>query len=387
MKTIIDKNHIMNKATSNLIKLPTPTSISYIWNWGSFLGAILGVQIITGILLASHYQPRIQIAFSSIIHITRDVNWGWIIRILHINIASLFFIAIFIHISRGILFNSYKDKKTWYSGITIILTLIATAFIGYVLPWGQISFWGATVITNLVSAIPYLGNEIVQWLWGGFSINQATLSRFFILHFLLPFILTILVIVHLASLHIAGSSNPVSMNPNKDKSPFHPYFIWKDILFITSLIIIFTFTILNYPFYFIDPENYNQANPLSTPIHIQPEWYFLFAYAILRSVPNKIGGVTALIISIIIISILTPIKKMKKGTKINPISKLNSWMFFSSFLILTWIGANPVEAPYEATGKIFSTLYFIAAISICFFQLSWKQHLKNSNSLKSSKNI
>jgi len=313
MKTSINKIHIINLLYSNLIKLPTPTSISYIWNWGSTLGIILIIQILTGVLLASHYDSRINLSFYSVIHIIRDVNYGWLIRIIHINGASLFFILIFTHISRGILFTSYKIIQTWYSGTRIILILIATAFLGYVLPWGQMSFWGATVITNLVSAIPYLGNTIVQWLWGGFSINQATLSRFFILHFLLPFILIFIVILHLIALHLTGSSNPIRNNPNIDKSPFHPYFSWKDRLFIIIILIAFFHITLNFPYYFIDPENYNQANPLNTPIHIQPEWYFLFAYAILRSIPNKLGGVIALLLSILIITILPTIKKIKKN--------------------------------------------------------------------------
>jgi len=282
-------------------------------------------------LLASHYDPRINLSFSSVIHIIRDVDSGWLIRITHINGASLFFILIFIHISRGILFTSYKIIQTWYTGTRIILILIATAFLGYVLPWGQISFWGATVITNLISAIPYLGNTIVQWLWGGFSINQATLSRFFILHFFLPFTLIFFVILHLITLHITGSTNPIRVNPNIDKSPFHPYFTWKDIFFILIILTSFFYATLNHPYYLIDPENYNQANPLNTPIHIQPEWYFLFAYAILRSIPNKLGGVIALLFSILIILILPAIKKIKKTSKINLINKTNTWIFFSSF--------------------------------------------------------
>jgi len=376
MKILINKTHIINPLYSNLVKLPTPTSISYIWNWGSSLGFILIIQIITGILLASHYEPSIKSSFSSVIHIIRDVDYGWIIRIIHINGASLFFILIFAHISRGIIFTSYRITQTWYSGTTIIILLIATAFLGYVLPWGQISFWGATVITNLISAIPYLGNTIVQWLWGGFSINQATLSRFFMLHFILPFILRAIVIIHLITLHITGSSNPRGNNPNLDKSPFHPYFSWKDILFIITIIILSIYITLNQPFYLLDPENYNQANPLNTPIHIQPEWYFLFAYTILRSIPNKLGGVVALITSILIILILPTMKKIKKTAKTNPIRKNNIWIFFASFLILTWIGANPVEAPYETIGKIFSAIYFVIVLSLCFLCLFWKQWKK-----------
>jgi len=281
----------------------------FIWNWGSILGLILIVQLLTGLLLASHFNSRIDLAFYSVIHIMRDVNYGWMLRIIHINGASLFFILIYIHIRRGIIFSCYKNIYTWGSGTGILFLLIGTAFIGYVLPWGQISFWGATVITNLVSAIPYMGNLIVQWLWGGFSVSGATLRRFFILHFLLPFILIALIIIHLLSLHMTGSKSPLGLNANIDKVKFFPYFASKDLLGLIILLFFLLVTSLIYTYDSGDPENFNPANPLNTPIHIQPEWYFLFAYAILRSIPNKLGGVIALVISIVIIIIL-PFKKI-----------------------------------------------------------------------------
>jgi len=308
MKTDLKiKNPISKRIANIIINFPIPTSISYIWNWGSLLAIIIAIQIISGIILSIHYTPHIDTAFSSVIHIIRDVNRGWILRFIHLNGASLIFMLIFIHISRGILFSSHKLSRMWISGIIILFLIIATAFLGYVLPWGQISFWGASVITNLVSAIPYLGKIIVEWLWGGFSIRNATLNRFFTLHFLLPIALILIALIHLISLHSTGSNNPLGYI-RLDKLPFHPYFSRKDSLGIIKLILISFLIRILLPFYLCDPENFNPANPLNSPIHIQPEWYFLFAYAILRSIPNKLGGVIGLIAAILIISIL-PLKK------------------------------------------------------------------------------
>lgn len=349
--------------TETFINLPTPSSISYLWNWGSIIGLTLLIQILTGILLACHYNSSLNEAFNSTIEITRNINFGFELRFIHINTASFFFIFIFIHISRGLLISSFKFTSTWRSGMVIIFILIATAFLGYVLPWGQISFWGATVITNLLSAIPYIGNSTVQWLWGGFSINKATLTRFFALHFIIPIILRALVVIHLTSLHITGSNKPVGANPNLDKIPFHPYFSSKDLipalLFIMSLLI-FSFMA---PFILNDPENFNVANPLNTPIHIQPEWYFLFAYAILRSIPNKLGGVVSLVLSILMLLALTIPKKNKTSKKFIPNIKNNFWVFSVFFILLTWAGAMPVEPPYEQIRKILSIWYFIFLLS------------------------
>lgn len=358
------KTHPLIKTINNsLIKLSTPRSISYLWNWGSILGFILIVQIITGILLSSHYNSSVEKAFSSIIHITRNTNYGYELRFIHINIARIFFICIFIHIRRRLFISSYKIRYTWVSGTIILLTLIGTAFLGYVLPWGQISFWGATVITNLLRAIPYMGKRVVEWLWGGFSIDNSTLNRFFSLHFIIPFIIIAIIIAHLSSLHVSGSRKPRGINSNIDKIPFHGFFSIKDLPPIIAMIVVgIGLSIIN-PFILGDPENFNLANPLNTPIHIQPEWYFLFAYAILRSIPNKLGGVVALLISIILLIPITILKKLKSSKKWIPNFKINFWGFAIRFILLTYIGAKPVETPFEETGKVLRTLYFCLIIT------------------------
>nr|AYQ18968.1 cytochrome b [Discolomatidae sp. 3 ACP-2013] len=344
---------------NSLIDLPSPSNFSSMWNFGSLLGLMLMIQIITGLLLASHYCPNIEFAFNSIIHICRDVNYGWLYRTLHANGASLFFIFLYIHISRGMYYNSFNLKYTWMTGVTIFFLIMATAFLGYVLPWGQMSFWGATVITNMMSAIPYLGNSIVQWLWGGFSVNNPTLNRFFTFHFILPFIISALVLIHLLFLHQTGSNNPLGSNSNNDKIPFHPYYTWKDLMGIIITLFILMMLTLLYPYILSDPDNFTPANPLITPIHIQPEWYFLFAYAILRSIPNKLGGVIALIMSIFILYLLPFINNKKiKSNQFYPLNKSMFWMFITIFILLTWIGARPVENPYILTGQILTFLYF-----------------------------
>jgi len=343
----------------SLIDLPAPTRISYWWNFGSLLGLCLTIQIITGLFLAIHYTPRISLAFNSIIHITQDVFYGWLLRNIHANGASLFFICLYLHISRGIYYYSYNLNEVWNIGILILLLVIATAFIGYVLPWGQISFWGATVITNLLSAIPYVGVEIVQWIWGGFAIDNATLNRFFTIHFVLPFIVVAFIIIHLIFLHQTGSNNPLGLNSNLDKIPFHPFFTIKDLIGILITIIALTFIVLLYPNLLGDVENFIPANPLVTPIHIQPEWYFLFAYAILRSIPNKLGGVIALAISIVILASLPISSNSSKIKQFYFSSKYLIWIILNLVILLTWIGARPVEAPYILVGQIITILYFL----------------------------
>jgi len=357
---ITRKTHpIISLLNNSLIDLPTPSNISYLWNFGSLLGACLGIQIISGLFLAIHFTGDISIAFDRVSHISRDVNNGWLIRSIHANGARLFFFLVYIHIGRGIYYSSYHLIFTWASGIIIILVLIGTAFLGYVLPWGQISFWGATVITNLLSAIPYIGNSLTYWIWGGFSVDNATLTRFFSLHFILPFILATLIIAHIVFLHETGSNNPLGSPLNLDKIPFHPYFSWKDIFGLLIVLTLFSTIVLIFPYKLSDPENFIPANPLVTPPHIQPEWYFLFAYAILRSIPNKLGGVIALFLSIVIlISLPFSIKNLFNPTFIYPLIKLNFWIFINTFLILTHLGACPVEDPYVFIRQILTIFYF-----------------------------
>nr|QST21667.1 cytochrome b [Apocrypta bakeri] len=359
-KSIFKKYLLLNILYNSLINLPTPLNISIWWNFGSLLGLCLIIQIISGLFLSMHYTPNILVAFHSVIHIVQDVNYGWLLRLIHMNGASMFFICMFIHIGRGLYYNSFVLITTWLMGVIILLVTMGTAFMGYVLPWGQMSFWGATVITNLVSAIPYIGETIVLWLWGGFSVNNATLNRFYSFHFILPFIILMLVIIHLVFLHETGSTNPMGLNSNMNKIPFNPYYSIKDslgfIILIFSLLII---CLLN-PYILSDPENFNPANSMITPIHIQPEWYFLFAYAILRSIPNKLGGVIALLMSILILMILPFNMNYKmKGFKFYFINQNLFWLFFFLFIILTWIGARPVEDPYVLIGQISSIIYFL----------------------------
>nr|YP_010381746.1 cytochrome b [Symplanella unipuncta]UDL72134.1 cytochrome b [Symplanella unipuncta] len=355
-----------------LIDLPSPSNISTWWNFGSLLGMCLIIQILTGIFLAMHYSPNISNAFKSIIHIMRDVNYGWMMRNMHANGASMFFIFIYLHTGRGLYYGSFKLKKTWTSGTMILLLLMATAFMGYVLPWGQMSFWGATVITNLISAIPYLGETIVQWVWGGFAVDNPTLNRFFTFHFILPFVISMMVIIHLLFLHETGSSNPLGTKNNIDKIPFHPYFTIKDILGFVLSLSLFTLIINLNPFLLTDPENFSMANPMITPIHIQPEWYFLFAYAILRSIPNKLGGVIALGMSILILLFL-PISMNNKfqSNKFYPVNKTLFWILINSFILLTWIGARPVEEPYILSGQILTVIYFLMFIFLPIFSKKW----------------
>nr|ASN65961.1 cytochrome b [Odontocheila batesii] len=350
---------LLKIGNSALVDLPSPSNISLWWNFGSLLGLCLIIQILTGLFLAMHYTANIDLAFYSVNHICRDVNYGWLLRTLHANGASFFFICIYIHIGRGIYYGSYKFMYTWMIGVVILFLVMATAFMGYVLPWGQMSFWGATVITNLLSAIPYIGTMLVQWVWGGFAVDNATLTRFFTFHFILPFIVTAMVLIHLLFLHQTGSNNPLGMNSNIDKIPFHPYFTFKDIMgFIILLTSLTMLTLLN-PYYLGDPDNFIPANPLVTPVHIQPEWYFLFAYAILRSIPNKLGGVIALLMSIMILMIL-PFFNMNKfqSLKFYPINQMLFWIFVVIVILLTWIGMRPVESPYIFTGQILTVLYF-----------------------------
>nr|WFD61206.1 cytochrome b [Carrikerella sp.] len=354
-----------------LIDLPTPSNISSWWNFGSLLGLCLMIQILTGLFLAMHYSAHIDLAFSSIAHICRDVNYGWLLRTIHANGASMFFICIYLHIGRGLYYGSFKFLYTWTIGVIILFTVMATAFMGYVLPWGQMSFWGATVITNLLSAIPYLGIDLVQWVWGGFAVDNATLNRFFTFHFLLPFIISALVLIHLLFLHQTGSNNPLGINSNIDKMPFHPYFSFKDIFGFITLFMILIILSLKEPYILGDPDNFIPANPLVTPIHIQPEWYFLFAYAILRSIPNKLGGVMALILSISILFILPLQNSNMRGLQNYPTNQMLFWLLFITITLLTWIGARPVEDPFIITGQVLTILYFTLYIINPLIMITW----------------
>nr|AZZ71371.1 cytochrome b [Holbrookia lacerata]AZZ71384.1 cytochrome b [Holbrookia lacerata]AZZ71410.1 cytochrome b [Holbrookia lacerata]AZZ71436.1 cytochrome b [Holbrookia lacerata]AZZ71536.1 cytochrome b [Holbrookia lacerata] len=364
--TITRKSHPIIKIVNNsFIDLPAPSNISAWWNFGSLLGICLIIQILTGLFLAMHYTADITSAFSSVAHICRDVQYGWLIRNIHANGASMFFICIYLHIGRGLYYGSYMFKETWNIGVVLLLLVMATAFVGYVLPWGQMSFWGATVITNLLSAIPYVGTTLVEWIWGGFSVDNATLTRFFTFHFLLPFAIIGVTMMHLLFLHETGSNNPTGLASNTDKVPFHPYFSYKDLLGALILIMILLTLALFSPNLLGDPENFSPANPLVTPPHIKPEWYFLFAYAILRSIPNKLGGVLALLFSILILMLVPLLHTSKqRSNSFRPISQTIFWLLISNILILTWIGGQPVEHPFIIIGQLASTTYFMLFLLI-----------------------
>nr|YP_001648755.1 cytochrome b [Zymoseptoria tritici]ABU40271.1 cytochrome b [Zymoseptoria tritici]AYO45620.1 apocytochrome b [Zymoseptoria tritici] len=386
------KSHpLFSLVNGYLIDSPQPSNLSYLWNFGSLLGFCLVIQIVTGVTLAMHYNPSVSEAFNSVEHIMRDVNNGWLIRYLHSNTASAFFFLVYLHVGRGLYYGSYKAPRTltWTIGTIILVLMMATAFLGYVLPYGQMSLWGATVITNLLSAIPWVGQDIVEFVWGGFSVNNATLNRFFALHFVLPFVLAALVLMHLIALHdTAGSGNPLGVSGNYDRLPFAPYFIFKDLITIFLFIIVLSIFVFFMPNVLGDSENYVMANPMQTPPAIVPEWYLLPFYAILRSIPNKLLGVIAMFSAILIIMIM-PITDLgrSRGLQFRPLSKITFYIFVANFLVLMQLGAKHVESPFIEFGQISTVLYFshfliiVPLVSLIENTLV-DMHLNNTNNVK-----
>lgn len=357
----IRKTHPLLKIINGvLVDLPAPSNLSIWWNFGSLLGLCLVIQIVTGLFLAIHYTPHIDMAFASVAHIARDVNYGWLLRNLHANGARWFFICLYLHMGRGIYYGSYLYVETWNIGVVILILTIAAAFMGYVLPWGQIRFWGATVITNLFSAIPYIGKRLVEWIWGGFAVDNATLNRFFAFHFLVPFLIVAIAALHLLFLHQTGSNNPLGINRDIDKVPFHWYYTVKDVLGFLVILITLILAVIFWPNALGDPENFIPANPLVTPLHIKPEWYFLWLYAILRSIPNKLGGVVAIFAALLILFILPfTAPQQRRGNAFYPPNQILFWSLITIWLLLTWIGGRPVEYPFDILGLWFTILYFL----------------------------
>jgi len=358
---ILKSHPILSLVNSYMVDSPQPANISYLWNFGSLLGLCLIIQILTGIFLAMHYSPNVDLAFASVEHIMRDVNYGWAVRYAHANTASFFFICVYLHIARGLYYGSYRSPRTllWSIGVIILVVMMATAFLGYVLPYGQMSLWGATVITNLLSAIPWIGHSLVEFIWGGFSVSNATLNRFFSLHYLLPFVLAALVVMHLIALHTHGSNNPLGITGNLDRIPFHPYFVFKDLVTVLFFILALSFFIFYAPNMLGHPDNYIMANPMQTPASIVPEWYLLPYYAILRSIPNKLLGVVAMFASLLILLAMPLLDTSRvRGSQFRPIMRFMFWVFSANFLILMWIGSQHPESPFLEIGQFSTFLYF-----------------------------
>ena len=359
---ILKNNVLLRLVNSYLVDSPQPANISYLWNFGSLLGTCLVIQILTGCFLAMHYTPSVEMAFNSVEHIMRDVNSGWIIRYTHANVASFFFIFVYAHVARGLYYNSYKSPRVllWSIGVIILILMMAIGFLGYVLPYGQMSLWGATVITNLLSAIPVFGQDIVELIWGGFSVNNATLNRFFSLHYILPFVLAALVVAHFMALHIHGSNNPNGVTSHTDRIAMYPYFIFKDLVTVFAFLLALSVMVFFFPNFLGHSDNYIPADPMVTPASIVPEWYLLPFYAILRSIPNKLLGVIAMFGSLFILLILplTDLSRIR-GNQFRPLSKIFFWIFVVNFFILMWIGSQHPATPYIEIGQIATAYYFL----------------------------
>jgi ubiquinol-cytochrome c reductase cytochrome b subunit len=356
------KSHpLLGIVNSYIIDSPAPSNLSYIWNFGSLLGVCLVLQIITGVTLAMHYAPSVDTAFSSIQHIVRDVNFGWLIRNIHANVASFFFLFVYIHIGKALYYGSYRHPRTllWSIGVVIYLVMVITAFLGYVLPWGAMSFWGATVITNLLSALPWIGQDLVEFIWGGFSVNNATLNRFFSLHYLLPFVLAALAIMHLIALHQDASNNPLGIVSKLDRVTFHPYYTFKDIVGFFAFFLVLSILVFFAPDVLGHPDNYKMADPLVTPSSIMPEWYLLSFYAVLRAIPNKLLGVIVMISAILILLVMPILDTSRlRSTAFRPLMRFAFWSFAVNFLLLMWIGANHPTAPFVTIGQFCTAFYF-----------------------------
>ena len=358
----LNKNYILALVSNHIIYYPTPITLTYAWSFGALAGICLVVQMLSGIFLAMHYTPNVDLAFSSVEYIMRDVNNGWFIRYVHANGASMFFIVVYFHIFRGLYYGSYMAPREhlWCSGVLLFVLMMGTAFTGYVLPWGQMSFWGATVITSLVTVIPVAGQPIVEWLWGGYTVNNPTLNRFFSIHFTLPFLIAGLTLIHLALLHKEGSSNPIGSDTGVDDIPFYPYFFAKDLFAFFCFMFLFAFFVFYFPNVLNHPDNCIPADPLKTPAHVVPEWYFLPFYAILRSIPHKAGGIAAMGGSIIVLFLLPFIYSSEiRNTTYRPLFKFFYWFFVTDFIMLMWLGQKPVQDTYVLAGQIATVYYFL----------------------------
>jgi ubiquinol-cytochrome c reductase cytochrome b subunit len=368
-----NKNFLIAVVDNHIIDYPSPINLTYFWSFGALAGVCLVLQLVTGIFLAMYYTPHIDYAFNSVEFIMRDINNGWLIRYLHANGASMFFIVVYSHMFRGIYYGSYMPPREmlWCSGVLIFVLMMGTAFMGYVLPWGQMSFWGASVITRLVTVIPFAGDAIVEWFWGGYTISNPTLKRIFSLHYLLPFIIAALVIIHIALLHKDGSNNPLGVESNSDKIPFYPYFYVKDLFAFMCFVTFFSIILFYYPNMLGHPDNYIPANPLKTPLHIVPEWYFLPFYAILRSIPSKVGGILGMFGAIVVLFLLPYINTSKiRSATFRPIFRILFWFLFMNFVLLGWLGQAAVEQPFVAIGQLATFFYFF--LLYCVISSNWK---------------